>query len=211
MKKRTGSSTLAVLALSSLLVLGTLPMVGCSAATVAQDIVNWTPALQSAVATVDSTASLLAPVDAPIFAAATVGFDTASNLLVSQCKAYLANPSASILAQIQAQIVNFQQQVNAAVLNAARIIDPASRAHATDAIQAVATVTMAILALVQSISSKTAVAQMAANSNIKLASVRNTVWRDRCIAQAMLHYGETPRLARAQVDYADAALARAGF
>ena len=211
MKKKTGSSTLAVLALSSLLVLGTLPMAGCSAATVAQDIVNWTPALQSAVATVDSTASLLAPVDAPIFAAATVGFDTASNLLVSQCKAYLANPSAGILAQIQAQIVNFQQQVNAAVLQAAKITDSASQAHALNVIQAVATVTMAILALVQSISSKTAVAQMAANSNIKLASVRNTLWRDRCIAQVALHYGETPQWARAQVDYADAALARAGF
>ena len=31
-------------------------MQGCSGVTVAQDIVNWTPALQSAVATVDSTA-----------------------------------------------------------------------------------------------------------------------------------------------------------
>jgi len=33
-------------------------MQGCSAVSVAQDIVNWTPALQSAVATVDTTASL---------------------------------------------------------------------------------------------------------------------------------------------------------
>src|ERR1700692_3084649 len=54
---------------------------GCSGVTVAQDIVNWTPALQSAVATVDSTAALLAPADAPIFTAATIGFDIASNLL----------------------------------------------------------------------------------------------------------------------------------
>ena len=59
-------------------------MAGCSGVTVAQDIVNWTPALQSAVATVDSTAALLAPQDAPIFAAATVGFDAASNLVVAQ-------------------------------------------------------------------------------------------------------------------------------
>ena len=52
-------------------------MQGCAAASVAQDIVNWTPALQSAVATVDSTAALLAPADAPIFGAATAGFDAA--------------------------------------------------------------------------------------------------------------------------------------
>ena len=38
---------------------------GCTAAGVAQNIVNWTPALQSAVASVDSTAALLAPADAP--------------------------------------------------------------------------------------------------------------------------------------------------
>ncbi len=114
-----------------------LPFVsGCSGTTVAQDIVNWTPALQSAVATVDSTAALLAPADAPMFAAATVGFDAASNLLAAQAKAYLANPSASALAQLQNQIVTFQQQVNAALLQAARIVDPASQPHALAAIQA---------------------------------------------------------------------------
>jgi hypothetical protein len=36
-----------------------LPLMGCSGTSVAQNIVNWTPALQSAVATVDSTATLL--------------------------------------------------------------------------------------------------------------------------------------------------------
>ena len=51
---------------------------GCSGASVAQDIVNWTPTLQSAVDTVDSTAALLAPADAPVFAAATAGFNAAS-------------------------------------------------------------------------------------------------------------------------------------
>ena len=103
-------------------------MQGCTATGVAQDIVNWTPALQSAVATVDSTATLLAPADAPIFAAATSGFDAASNLLVAQAKAYLANPSAGVLAQLQTQIVTLQQQVNAALLQAGRIVDANSQA-----------------------------------------------------------------------------------
>jgi len=52
-----------------------------------------------------------------------------------------------VLAQIQAQVVNLQQSVNAAVLQAAKIMDPASQAHALSAINAVATIVSAILAL----------------------------------------------------------------
>ena len=120
-------------------------MQGCTATSVAQNIVNWTPPLQSAVATVDSTAALLAPADAPIFAAATIGFDAASNLLVAQAKAYLANPSASVLAQLQNQIVTFQQQVNTALLQAAKIVNANSQQHALAAIQGVGTIVVAIL------------------------------------------------------------------
>jgi len=72
-------------------------MSACSGKTVAQDIVNWTPALESAVATVDSSVALLAPADAAIVAAATAGFDAASNVLVAQARAYLANPTAPAL------------------------------------------------------------------------------------------------------------------
>jgi len=184
---------------------------GCSGITVAQDIVNWTPALQSAVATVDSTAALLAPTDAPIFTAATVGFDTASNLLANQAKAYLANPSASTLAQIQSQIVTFQQQVNAAVLQAAKIVDPASQKHALAAVQAVATIVSAILALVQTISSKAAVAQMAAHSSIKFAAVQQSLDPSRSAEIVAAHYGEPIGLAHVQVMQAEKNQRLAGF
>jgi hypothetical protein len=184
---------------------------GCSGITVAQDIVNWTPALQCAVTTVDSTAALLAPQDAPIFTAATVGFDAASNLLVAQAKAYLANPNASTLAQMQAQVVTFQQQVNAALLQAARITDPASQQHALAAIQAVATIVTAILILVQSISSKSQVVWMAAHSKIKLAAVRPLVDDSTAAAVVASHYGEPVELARAQVARAEFAETQAGF
>jgi hypothetical protein len=189
-----------------------LPFVsGCSGKGVAQDIVNWTPALQSAVATVDSTAALLAPADAPIFAAATVGFDAASNLLVAQAKAYLANPSASVLAQLQNQIVIFQQQVNSALLQAARIVDSASQTYALAAIQGVGTIVSAILALVQSVSSKVAVAQMASQSTIKLADVR--AYRNEGKAAEIVagHYGEPVGLARIQVARAEYSEVQAGF
>src|SRR3984885_5007967 len=163
-------------------------MQGCTASSVAENIVNWTPPLQSAVATVDSTAALLAPADAPIFTAATIGFDAASNLLVAQARAYLANPSASVLAQLQNQIVTFQQQVNTALLQAAKIVNVNSQQHALAAIQGVGPIVVAILSLVQTISSKAQVAQMAA-----------------------AHYNEPMSIARTQIAQATHAEISAGF
>jgi hypothetical protein len=186
-------------------------MQGCTAAGVAENIVNWTPSLQSAVATVDSTVVLLAPADAPIFTAATVGFDAASNLLVAQAKAYLANPSASVLAQMQNQIVTLQQQVNTALLQAARIVDQKSQQHALAAIQGVGTIVVAILALVQSISSKAQVAQMAAASGVKLAAVEPYLNESRAAEIVAAHYGERMEVACVQVAQATQAEMSAGF
>jgi hypothetical protein len=186
-------------------------MGGCSATKVAQDIVNWTPALQSAVATVDSTAALLMPADAPIFAAATVGFDAASNLVVDQAKAFLANPNAKLLAQLQIQVATFQQQVNTAVLAAARIVDKASQQHALNAIGAVSTIVNSILALVQSVSSKAAVAQMASMQTVTLAETRLYLDGDLSAAIVAAHYGEPVELARLQVEQAEQIEIQAGF
>lgn len=189
-----------------------LPFIaGCSGAKVAQDIVNWTPALQSAVATVDSTAALLAPADAPIFTAATVGFDLASNLLVTQAKVYLANPSAGALAQIQTQIVTFQQQVNSALLKAARISNAASQKLALAAVQGVATIVSAMLALVESVSSKAALAQMAAQSTIKLVAVEPYLDPSQAAEIVAAHYGELPAAGRMQAVHALQILRSEGF
>jgi hypothetical protein len=184
---------------------------GCSAIGVAQDIVNWTPALQSAVATVDSTAALLAPADAPIFAAATQGFDAASNLLVAQAKAYLANPTASALQLLQTQVVTFQQQVSSAILQAARIVDPSGQAHALAAIQAVATIVSTILSLVASISSKAAVANMSAQTGIKLAMLRPYLNDASAAELVAAHYNEPLTVARMQVARTEQMEMNAGF
>jgi hypothetical protein len=205
-----GQAKLGALMLIALII--PLPwMQGCTAAGAAEDIVNWTPALQSAVATVDSTAALLAPADAPIFSAATVGFDAASNLLVAQAKAYLTNPSASVLAQLQNQIVTFQQQVNTALLAAARIVDTKSQQHALAAIQGVGTIVTAILGLVQSISSKAQVAQMAAESGVKLAAVEPYLNESRSAQIVAAHYGEPLSVARVQVVQVEQTQMSAGF
>ncbi len=189
-----------------------LPFIGgCSEKSAAQEIVNWTPALESAVATVDSTAALLAPADAPVFAAATAGFDAASDMLVAQAKAYLANPTASVLAQLQTAVAVFEQQVNASLLSAAKIVNPTSQAHAMNAINAVATIAVAMLALVSSISSKAAVARMAAQSSVKLAAVRPYLDEGNAAAVVANHYGEPVELARLQVSQAEFSAMQAGF
>jgi hypothetical protein len=184
---------------------------GCSGTSVAQNIVNWTPTLQSAVATVDSTATLLAPADAPIFTAATVGFDAASNVLVAQAKAYLANPTAPVLQQLQTAVVAFQQQVNASLLQAARIANPASQQQVLTAINAVATIVSAMLALVTSISSKAAVARMASQSTIKLAQIRPYMDEGKAAAMVASHYREPVKLAAMQVAQLEVNAAQAGF
>ena len=186
-------------------------MEGCSAKSVAQNIVNWTPALESAVATVDSTAALLTPGDAPIFAAAANGFDAASNLLVTQARAYLANPTAGALQQLQTQVVTFQQQVSAALLQVARITNPSSQAHALAAIQDVATIVNSMLSLVASISSKTAVRKMSAETGVKLATVRPYLDGNRAAELVAAHYGEPMTVARTQVARAELAEMQAGF
>jgi hypothetical protein len=189
-----------------------LPWIGgCSGVSVAQDIVNWTPPLQSAVATVDTTAALLAPADAPAFDAVTLGFDVASNLLAAQAKAYLANPSAGTLALLQTQVVTFEQQVNAALLQAGKIVNPASQQHALAAIQAVGTIVSAILALVQSVSSKSAVAQMAAQATIKLSAVMPYLDSAASVRLVASHYEEPVGLARVQVARAEWNEYEAGF
>jgi hypothetical protein len=154
---------------------------------------------------------LLAPEDAPIFIAATAGFDAASNLLVVQAKAYLANPSASLLAKLQAAVVAFQQQVNASLLQAAKITNANSQQHVLNAINAVATVVTAMLALVSSISSKVAVAWMASQSTIKLADVRPYINEDKAAATLAGHYGEPVMLARIQMAQVELSAAQAGF
>jgi hypothetical protein len=189
-----------------------LPFIGgCSETTVAQNIVNWTPALQSAVASVDSAGALLAPPDTPVFTAATAGFDAASNLMVVQAKAYLANPSASTLAQMQNQIVVLQNQVNTALLEAARIVNPASQQHALATIQAVGTVVGAILTLVQSVSSKAEVEQMAAQSTVKMAAVRPYLNETPAAEIVAGHYGEPVVVARMQVAQVERGEVLAGF
>ena len=176
---RNGRSTLGAWALISLLGLGTLtsiaPLAGCTRqqkTTVAQEIVNFGPALTSAASTVGATIALLDPADAPLVATATAGFDLAVKGLETASADYLSNPSQGTLTLLQMEIVKLQQSVNGALLQIAGVKNPKSQQQALAAVNGVGTIVNTILALVQSVSNKTQVTAMAAQAPIKLSQVR---------------------------------------
>jgi hypothetical protein len=101
--------------------------------------------------------------------------------------------------------------VNTALLQAARIVNSASQQHAMATIQEVGTVVSAILALVQSVSSKSAVEQMAAHSTIKIAEVQSYLNETLAVRIVAGHYGEPVPVARMQVAQVEQSEALAGF
>jgi uncharacterized protein (DUF1684 family) len=108
-------------------------------------------------------------------------------------------------------VVTFQQQVSAALLAAAKIVNPSSQAHALMVIQDVATIVNSMLSLVASISSKTAVQKMSAATGIKLAMVRPHLDGSRAAELVAAHYGEPMTVAKEQVARAELAEMQAGF
>jgi hypothetical protein len=185
---------------------------GCGGATVAQDIVNWTPALQSAVSAVDATAAVLDPVSAPIFTAATAGFDAASNELVTQAKAYLLTPTATVLARLQVAVVTFQQTIDAAMLKAVDIGNTVALRKAQADISGVAAIVNIILGLVVSISSKPAVAKMAAAAPFKIDYVdKDGTGQPLIVRFISAHYGISDAAAREMSSTGRQRLLQAGF
>lgn len=212
--KSSGPSTaqLGAIMLCALTVLGTMPLAGCSGTQVAQDIVNWTPALQAAVATVDSSVTLVDPAAGAILIVAVDGFDAASNELVAQANAYLASPKdATVLARLQTAVSTFQQTVNAAALAAVHISNPTSQTHALNAINGVAVILSTLLGLVSSISSKTAITSMSQNVTTKLAMIEPRINREQAITILATHYDESRDIAAAQYAMGETALSHAGF
>jgi hypothetical protein len=112
---------------------------------------------------------------------------------------------------MQLQVVTMQQQVNTAMLQAARIVNPQSQQHALAAIQAVGTVVTVMLSMVQTVSSKQAVAQMAAASTVKMSEVLPLVDQRQATAMVAMHYKEPVALAEIQVEQAQRMEMAAGF
>jgi hypothetical protein len=172
--QKLGALMLCVLMLSGLMA-ATVAMTGCTQAqkvSVAQEIVNWTPTF---ISTADTVSGLVEALD-PATVVVLLPFTTAINVFGPQfelaARNYLANPSQTTLQVLQALIVQIQQNTNAAVLAAVKITNPAVQAAATRDVNLIATVVNTLLALIQSISTKTQLVAMASHVRVTVAEVR---------------------------------------
>jgi hypothetical protein len=190
----------------SLVLMGS--MAGCSSTQVAQDIVNWTPTVISTANALASAVAALDPVDAIAISAAVAGFDVVAQTVANQAQVYLANPNATFLQAFQTQVSTFQQSVSAAMLQALRIVNPASQQRIIALIQALAVPVNAVLALIATIKGNTVATAKAA---VKLAQVEPLMDRRTTVAMVAAHYGESEARASARVDLAQMRLAQAGF
>ena len=183
---------------------------GCNGTTVAQDIVNWNPTIQSTAATVAAAVSILQPQDALIVAAALAGFQGAGDLAVAQANAYLANPGASTLQLLQAAVVAFEQQINASLLAAARIIDPKSQQIVVAALGAAGAAINAVLALIAGIKGNT-LSAMGVNAPIKISQVRHLYNPAAVNMEIAAHYQISPQSAGVAVQDKTQMLMAMGF
>lgn len=158
--------------------LAALPLAGCTQAqkvNVAQEIVIWTPVVTSAADTVVATVELLDPASAVALTPLSTAIDALAPQFTTAAQNYLVNPGESTLAVVQSLIAQIQQNTNAALLAALKITDPATQAKVLRDINALATGVSAILALVQSISTKGQVSAMAAGVTVTYAQVRTVM------------------------------------
>jgi len=171
----TGSTQkLGALALCALLLMGTT--MGCTQAqkiSVAQEIVNWTPTLISAVDTSASMVESLDPASALIVAPFVVAFNALAPQFQMAAKNYLANPTQTTLQVLQSLITQIQQNANQALLAALKITNPTSQSTVTKDINIVATAANALLSLVQSVSTQAQIQQMSKGVTVTLAQVHS--------------------------------------
>lgn len=203
------AAVLAILCLSLVFA----PIVGCTQqqkVDVAQEIVNWTPALTSAVNTAGGLVETLDPPSALIITPTLAAINALSPQLVAAAKTYLANPSQTTVQLMQALIVQLQNNVNTALLSAAKITNPQSQQKATTAINGIATVVNSLLALIEGVSSKTQVAAMSQQVTVRLAQVR-LLLDQGAMQQASVSISRDLRIAPVSVDQYFAYQAQAGF
>lgn len=148
-----------------------MSMIGCSKVSVAQEIVNWTPTVEQTIASVIAGASFIDPAAAPIFALAEDGLKALGTVLTAAAQSYLTNPNATTLEALQNAVAAMLGQVNQGLLQAARIVNPQSQKLALTLLNGVAAAVNAIVALVEQISSKAAIARMGLKQRVKLAQV----------------------------------------
>ena len=182
--KQKIAATLTAVMLWAIMVASPL-MGGCNGATVAQQIVKWTPTIISAAQTLDAVVATLDPAQAALILPAGAAFVAGATLLEEQAKTYLANPGATTLGQLQAQALAFQANVTTALLNAVKIVNPATQQKLLTYLNAAVTGVSAILALIMNIKGSTLTP--ASVTAPKLAAILPLMNRDEDVALIAQH------------------------
>lgn len=159
-----------------------LTTTGCTQAqkvSVAQEIVNWTPALVSAIDTAGGLVDTLDPGAALIVDPLVTGVNVLAPQFATAAKNYLANPTQTNIQTVQALIVQIQNSVNTSLslLQALKVSNPASQQKAIVAVNGIGTIVNTLLGLIQGISSHAQVAAMSADVTVHLAAVQGILDR----------------------------------
>jgi hypothetical protein len=167
----TGQSAIASIALCAV-------MIGCTAQQkqttlqIVTEINTHIPEVVAAADTVAATVSALVPADAVIIGVSDVAFDTAAKTIQALTASYIANPTASVLAQIQTAITTLEGQINTATLNVVGIKNTATQSAVLAALKGLLTVVTVVFALISPTLTTAQLVDLRDSNTIHLARVR---------------------------------------
>jgi len=156
------------------LVLAAVCLAGCSTGSTKQvvaEIAAQIPLAQSVVTTTAAAAEGIDPAAALLIATAANTAQIGLAALQTLCTAYAQSQSATVLASIAAALNTLLNTNATALLNAAHIVDPASRAIAQASIGALQTALLLVSVIMQRAQSTTQVAATATSRTYKLREV----------------------------------------
>jgi hypothetical protein len=155
-------------------VLTAICLTGCSAETTKQviaDIAVQIPLAQAVVTTTAAAAEGIDPAASLLIANAANTAQVGLTALQTLCTAYAQSPSTTVLASITAALNTLLNTNATALLNAANIVDPSSRAIAQASLGALQTALLLVSVIMQRTQSTTQVAATAASRTYKLREV----------------------------------------
>jgi hypothetical protein len=157
---------------SSCLVEGCTPAQKQTTLQVVTAINQHIPEVVAAADTVAATVELLDPASAALLSVGDATFDTLAKTLQVLTAAYIANPNASTLQQIQTAINTLESNINTATLNAVGIKDVESQRLAVAALHGLLTVVTIVFGMIAPTESVTMLYQLRSTGTIHLAQVR---------------------------------------
>jgi hypothetical protein len=133
------------------------------------------PEIVAGADTVAATIEMLAPSDAALIATCDVGFDTLAKSLQAMTAAYIANPSATTLQQIQSALNALIGSITTATLNVDGIKDPESLRLAKAALSQFSTAVTFAFALIAPTESHAALLELQRTHAIQVAVLRRNL------------------------------------